>query len=154
MSHQSVPPVAMPATMDRDAEINRIKKELEILRARHALYARMGRVLKIFFAVWTPLFATGLLALAVNLIVVDALSGVFFLGVLLAFGLLAIWLTRLCNFRWIDLASSRVYGNPLNPCFVYPNMRRCNSDAQLIEEQIAERERRLSELGEGASGQN
>jgi hypothetical protein len=66
--------------MDIDAEIDRINRDLEILRARYALYGRMGQVLKVFFVVAMPLFAIGVLALAVKLILLDTLSGNIFRG--------------------------------------------------------------------------
>jgi hypothetical protein len=147
MSHNPVPLIPVRQAMNRDTEIDQIKRELNILRTRYALYGRMGRVLKVFFTVWMPLFASVLLAIAIKLIRDDMLSGMFFLGILLTFGLLIIRLIQVRGFRWIDFASSRVYGDRLNPYFAYPNFDRYKSDTQLIEEQIAERERRLSQLG-------
>jgi hypothetical protein len=152
MPRNPVPSIPLRQAMNRDAEVDQIKRELEILRTRYTLYGRMGRVLKVFFMVWTPMFAIVLLAIDVKFIRDDSLSGIFFLGVLLVFGLLIIRLIQVRKFRWIDFASSRIYGDRLNPYFAYRNFGRYKSDAQLIEEQIAERERRLSDLGESASG--
>ena len=85
VSRNPVPLIPMPQAMGRDAEIDQLKRELEILHARYAQYGRMGRVWKILFAITTPPLAASVLALVIKLILMDTLSGVFFLGVLLIF---------------------------------------------------------------------
>ena len=52
MSHNLVPLVPMAQSTDRDAEVGQIKRELEILRTRYALYRRMGRILNCFSVGW------------------------------------------------------------------------------------------------------
>ena len=129
--------------MDRDAEIDQIIRELEILRARYALYRRMGGVLKVFFVALIPLLAIGVLALAIKAFLLDPLYGVIFVGAVVIFVPGIIWLARPSDkqrpFRWIDFASQPSPYNNL--------LKRPASDAVLIEEQIVDRERRLSELG-------
>jgi len=142
--------------MDREAEIDQIKKELEILRARYALYGRMGRILKIFLMVWIPLFAIGILALATKLFLFDTFYGVFFVGVaLIIFVAGIIWLVGYPDprdkhrpLRWMDFASPPLqYSNTFTDLSSFL-LRRPVSDVEMIEQQIADRERRLSELGE------
>ena len=130
--------------MERDAEIAQIKRDLEILRARHALYERWGRILKVFFVVWAPvLIIISIVALALRLAAFGAVYSGLFLG-LFAVVAAILWLFHyapsadLFQLRWIDLASAPLFGSSFS-------FRR--NDVQMIEEQIAERERRLAELG-------
>jgi hypothetical protein len=158
MLRSVVPLIPTPPAMDRDAEIDQINRELEILRTRYALYDRMGRVLKVYFAVITPLIAGALLALAIKFVLVDALSGLFLTGVLLILGLVIFLLVRNSDLRWIDVASQ--IPRTTNPYFYSPaasNLRffllgRLPSDAQIIEQQIADRDQRLSELPTRVAG--
>jgi hypothetical protein len=62
--------------MERDEEIDRIKREVAILRDRYALYGRSARMLRGFFIFVMPAVA---LALAVMLFLFDALYGLFLL---------------------------------------------------------------------------
>jgi hypothetical protein len=149
MSRNIVPLVPMAQSTDRDAEIDQLKRELEVLRERYALYCRMGRILKLFCVTIIPLFAIGAIVLAIKLIQSDARSGVFLIAVGLLFGAI-IWLIGSSDLRWIDLASGQIRGI-YDPHFFYPDIdvhERRRSDAELIEQQIADRERRLSELGQ------
>jgi hypothetical protein len=153
MSRNLVPLVPMAQSTDRDAEIDQIKRELEVLRVRYAFYCRMGRILKLFCVTIIPLFAIGALVLAIKLIQSDTRSGVFFIAVALLFAAI-IWLIGRSDLRWIDLASGQIRGI-YDPYFFYPDIdvhERRRSDAELIEQQIADRERRLSELGNSVPG--
>jgi hypothetical protein len=136
--------------MDRKAEIEKINHELDILRARHALYAKYGRIWKVFVM---PLFAVALAAVAVMIFFFDTAYGVFFVAITFALTGYIIWYSRGPygyagrRYGWIDLASS-----PIRFTNRYTDLgsflfRWGPSDAQMIEEQIAEREQRLLELG-------
>jgi hypothetical protein len=149
MSRNLVPLVPMVHSTNRDVEIDRIKRELDVLRVRYAFYWRMGRILKLFCVTIIPLFAIGALALAIKLIQSDPRSAIVFIAVGLFFGAI-IWLIGSSDLRWIDLASGQIRGI-YDPYFFYPDIdahERRRSDAELIEQQIADRERRLSELDE------
>jgi hypothetical protein len=130
--------------MDRNAEIEQITLELELLRERYAQYERWGGVLRIFFIIWVPLFVIASTAIIIKLFFVDAFMGTFF-GALAVVIALMCWLARdrqptaaTRRRRWIDLASlppsafTWTFGKP---------------EAPMVEEQIAARERRLAELG-------
>jgi hypothetical protein len=143
--------------MERDAEIDQIKRELAILRDRYAIYGRSARMLRFFFLYLIPIVA---LVLAIMLSLFDPLYGLFWalmMLVLAALVALSLKSTNISNIRWIDVASQS-FGNMYirkmyEPYFFYPDARpRPRSDAELLEWQIADRERRLSELGESALG--
>ena len=157
MPRNLVPLMPKTQTMDRDAETDQIKEELETSRARYALYRRIGGVMKVFFMASILLFAIGALVLAIKSFVLHELSGVYFVYALLifVFGFAIIRLIRSSDLRWIDVASQPFRGI-YSPNFFYPDtdVRRARSHAELIEWQIADRERRLSELGESLSGSN
>lgn len=130
--------------MERDAEIAQIRHDLEILRARHASYERWGKVLRAFFVYVPPLTV---LVIAAILFMDDPLAGVFAVGLggaIIAF----LWLAGDRRVHWIDVASLRVSPFSMAPGIPFA-ARRSVSDALMIEEQIAERERRLLELGVG-----
>jgi hypothetical protein len=157
MPHSVIPLIPMPPRMDRDAEIDQINRELDILRARYALYERMGRILKVYFAVITPLIAGAVLALAIKFILMDALSGAFLAGVLLVLGLMIFLRVRDSNLRWIDVASW--IPRTTNPYFYRPStsnlgffLGRLPSDARIIEQQIVDRRQRLVELDANIAG--
>jgi len=140
--------------MDRDAEIAQLKRELEILLARYALYRRMAGILKVFFVALGALVAVGAIAFAIKLFLSDVLYGVFFAGALLIFVPAMIWLVRASGLRWIDLADGSLRGIYL-PHFYDPNKglrMRVRSDAELLERQIVDYERRLSELEASVPG--
>jgi hypothetical protein len=140
--------------MHRDAEIAQINRELEILRTRYALYERMGRMLRVFFLALIPVVAIGALVLAIKFFLVDPLYGLFFVGGVLLFSAAIYWLISGSDIRWIDLASQpRRFANPYTYTTDYPGIGsffycRRPSDAETIERQIADRERRLAELGD------
>jgi hypothetical protein len=135
--------------MDRETEIEQIRHELEILRTRHALYEKWGRVLRLFFAIIAPITA-----------IVVAIAGIAFRG---ADPAIAIFVTvpvivvcaiiylifspRDPRRGWIDLASPpRPFAYPPRTIGAFLFAAR-PSDALIIEEQIAAREHRLAELG-------
>ncbi|HUN97790.1 MAG TPA: hypothetical protein VMU69_16355 [Bradyrhizobium sp.] len=140
--------------MDRDQDIGEIERELALLRARHASYARAAVIMKVMARVLIALAAVAALAFAVKLFLSDTLYGVFFVSAVVIFGGAAIWLVGLLGLRWIDFVSQSPRGI-YNPYFFTPDIdpdRRARSDAELIEWQIADRERQLAELRTGAHG--
>src|SRR3569833_988734 len=133
--------------MDRDTEITKIRRELDILRTRHQLFARWGGILKIFFTIIAPLFAIALAVAEVVLAGADlGLAAIFVvLTIVLCAIIYLIFSPRDPRRGWIDLASPAI-------AFAYPPRGLDGlifggrpSDALVIEEQIAERERRLLE---------
>src|ERR1700690_2421743 len=94
MSRNLVPLVPMAQSTDRDAEIDQIKRELEVLRVRYAFYCRMGGILKLFCVTIIPLFAIGALVLAIKLINSDTQSAVVFITVGLLFGAIILFISR------------------------------------------------------------
>ena len=130
--------------MEQNPEIERIKYELELLRQRYALYVRWGGVLRIFFMIWVPLFVIVVAAIIIRLFVFDPFMGGFFGALVMVIALMC-WLARDRRLataserrsRWINLASlppsafTWGFGKP---------------EAQMVEEEIAARERRLAEL--------
>lgn len=135
--------------MEREAEIEQIKRELAILQARYSLYGRLGRFWRGIFIVLTPALAVGALAFAIKLFLFDILYGVFFVGAVVLFAVVVIWFIKWSGVRWIDVASPYFHGF-YSPYLFYPELRshrKIRSEAEFIEQQIAERETRLSELG-------
>jgi hypothetical protein len=142
--------------MEREAEIDQIKRDLVILQSRYAQYRRIGEILRAVFMALTPLLAIGALALAVKLFLFDALYGVFFVAALLIFVPAMIWLIKSTGLRWIDLATPQLRGI-YHPDFFNSDgslRRGARSEAELTEQQIFARERRLSELGESFASSN
>lgn len=145
----------------REQEIARIERELEILRARHASYDYWGDVLKKFFAVGLPVLGVAVLAAAIILGIrfYRALDGDYFYGAFIAGFLLLIlflgWIVssqpqlRQRPFRWIDVASSTVRPDFSGAGGDLIDGQR--SDAEILEEQIAGRQKRLSQLKGGSS---
>ena len=135
--------------MEREAEIEQIKRELTILQARYSVYCRLGRFWRGVCMVLALALAIGALAFAIKLFLFDILYGVFFVGgVVVCVAIVALLITW-SNLRWIDVASPYYHGF-LSPTLFYPDLqshRRIRSEAEFIEQQIAEREIRLSELG-------
>jgi hypothetical protein len=132
------------AATDQNAEIERITYELELLRERYAAYVRWGGVLRIFFMIWVPLFGIVVAALFIRLFIFDAFMGGFFGALALVIAFMC-WLARdrrsatasERRLRWIDRAS-------LPPSAFRWGFGR--PEAQMVEEEIAVRERRLAEL--------
>jgi hypothetical protein len=128
-------------------EISRIEQELEKLRERYALFHYWGGILKRLFAIALPLVAAAIVIL--GFIYRRQISDRFFsdpaftgfiaglFGLLMVLLWLAFWRRQPEKpFRWIDLASPR-------PEFSYPD---AGSEAEMVEWQIATREKRLAEL--------
>jgi hypothetical protein len=142
--------------VERDAEIDQIKRELAILRDRYAIYGGSARMLRFFFLYLIPTVA---LVLAIMLSLFDPLYGLFWALMMLVLAALIVLSLKSTSIRWIDVASQS-FGNirihkMYEPYFFYPDARpRPRSDAELLEWQIADRERRLSELGESVPGLN
>jgi hypothetical protein len=135
--------------MEREAEILQIKHDLENLRARYAGYQRLVRIVKPVYIAFGLILAIVVLALAVNIFASDRLYGLFFVAALLIFVAALVWSIRSGGIRWIDLAAPRVRGI-YDPDFFKPDRARwpTRSEAEVTEQQIADYERRLSELGE------
>ena len=133
----------------RAEEIARIEHELEILRSRYASLEYWGRVMKHLVSIGFPILTIVIVALLIvnrakfsNVIGSD----IEFWGCIALFVAIIgclLWIARTSGpekpNRCIDMAS------PL-PDFVQPFYPNVSSDAELIEEQIAIRERRLAEL--------
>jgi len=136
--------------MEREAEINQIKRDLVILQSRYAQYRRIAGILRAAFTALMPLSVIGALALAVKLFLFDALYGVFFVAALLIFVPAIMWVIKSTGLRWIDLAAPQLRGI-YHPDFFNPDAslhRGPRSEAEFTEQQISALERRLSELGE------
>jgi hypothetical protein len=144
--------------MDREAEIAQLRHELDILRSRLALYERWGRIVRIFIMIWTPLFATVIIFGLVKVFQFDVLMGGFFVALAAVIGLAA-WLIRgwgrprpsKGRSWWTDIVAPpmgpRSFAAGI-PAFTFYGLgRRRRNDAEIIEDQIAEREHRLKELG-------
>jgi hypothetical protein len=134
--------------MEREAEILQIKHDLEILRTRYAGYQRLARIVKPIYIALGLIFAIVVLALAVKIFASDWLYGLFFVAALLIFTPALVWAIGDTGIRWIDLAAPRVRGI-YDPDFFNPDRARwpTRSEAEVTEQQIADYERRLSELG-------
>jgi hypothetical protein len=136
--------------MEREAEINQIKRDLVILQSRYAQYRRIAGILRAALTALMLLSLIGALTLAVKLFLFDALYGAFFVAALLIFVPAMIWLLKSTGLRWIDLAAPQLRGI-YHPDFFNPDAslhRGARSEAELTEQQISALERRLSELGE------
>jgi hypothetical protein len=137
-----------------DSEIDAIRQELELLRARYAVYGKAARIMRGFFMVLIPVTAITAAVLAAELFMHDVLYGAFFLAAVLFFVAVMTWFVCSLGLRWIDFVSQAPRGI-YNPYFFHPDIDprlRARSDAALIEQQIVDRERRLSELELSAAG--
>jgi hypothetical protein len=141
--------------MERDAEIDQIKQELAVLQARYARYRRIAQRVRSVFIVLAVVLAIGALAFAIELFLFDALYGAFFTGAIILFAGAMTWFTKSSGLRWIDVASPYFRGI-YSPNFFYPDAQQPKpySEADWLEQQIADRERRLSQLGETVPGRN
>ena len=134
--------------MDRDADTGEINRDLELLRTRYANYERSAMVMRALVVYIIPLIA---FAVAIKLFLFDPLYGAFFVVVSVLFFGAAFWFVGSLGLRWIDFVSQSPRGI-YNPYFFTPDVapdQRARSEAELIEWQIADRERRLRELGRG-----
>jgi hypothetical protein len=130
--------------MDRDTDIGEINRELARLRARYAGYAFATAIVSIL-ASFVPVAA-----LVLKVALFDMLYGAFFVLTLAI--VLAALLGYALDLRWIDVVSQSpdyVYNRYFAPPGRAPRQH-ARSEAELIEWEIAERERRLRELGVSA----
>jgi hypothetical protein len=131
-----------------DSEIEAIRQELALLRARYAVYGKAARIMRGLFIVLIPVTAITAAVLAAEIFMSDALYGAFFLATVLLLVAGLTWYIGSLGLRWIDFVSQSPRGI-YNPYFFHPDIDprlRARSDAALIEQQIVDRERRLSEL--------
>jgi hypothetical protein len=134
--------------MENNPEIDQIERELALLRDRYALYGRCARILRGFFIYLMPVVALGC---ALGAFLFDSAYGLFLLAMGLVVAAIAAWSMESYGIRWIDVASQ--YGFPgreigfFNPYFFYPDAGPApRNDAEFLERQIADREKRLTEL--------
>ena len=71
------------AVMHRDTETAQIKHDLEILRARYALYERTGRILKALAPVCAALLSVGAVVALIKIFERDVVFGTIFVTVVL-----------------------------------------------------------------------
>lgn len=137
-----------------DSEAEEITKELALLRARYAGYAKAAQIMRAAFIVLIPVLVVAAAVFTVDVFLSDVLYGLFLLAALLFAVAVVTSLIKWLDVRWIDLVSQSPRGI-YSPGFFRPDMDpslRPRSDAELVERQIAARERRLTELeGENSS---
>ena len=119
--------------VDRHAEIAQLNHELEILRERRANFERNDRMLRAFF-VGLPIASIPVLAI---LFFHDPIAGFFIWGLTFAMCAISFLLYPIDPANRTNRIISVAMGN-------FAFQRR--SDPDILEEQIAERERRLTEL--------
>jgi hypothetical protein len=144
--------------MDSDAEIARLKHELDILQSRLAIYERWGRIVRVVFMVWAPLTGALLVLGLVKLTLYDPYMGGFFIA-LAAIVSVMFWLSRDRTAAlgrsgrsfWTDVVAPPPWPHSF-ALGIPPFFGRVPSasDAELIERQIAERVQRLAELDASA----
>jgi hypothetical protein len=127
-----------------ETEFERIVRELDILRARYALFQKCATAMRIVFAVGIPLSLAALAMLLLPTLRADPLYGGFVLALpVMIIGLMA-WISWRPSpgGRMIDFVSmfGRFHG------FAWTGAL---SEADGIEQMIAAREQRLAELGAG-----
>ncbi|HZP77982.1 MAG TPA: hypothetical protein VFB45_17685 [Pseudolabrys sp.] len=134
--------------MEREAEIDQIRRELAMLQSRYALYRRLAAFWRMFFIMLTPPLIIGAAIVAFRLFRFDILYGLFFVGGLLLVISVLVWVIRSSELRWIDFAVLLLAGI-FHPDFFSADpgeRRRVRSVAEMVEQQIADREQRLSVL--------
>ena len=119
--------------MDRDTEIAQINHELEILRERRANWERNDRMLRAFFLA----FPIVLIPVLTILFFHDPVAGFSIWSMIFVMCVIAFLLYPLDPTKRTNRIVNVVMGN-------FSFQRRSNPD--ILEEQIAERERRLAEL--------
>ncbi len=132
--------------MERDFEINQIKAELEILRAGIARYRQLAEMLRISFGFFVFALVVFVIFVAAKLFLFDPLYGLFFTVMFLILGGAVAYDFKSIGVSWIDVAAlplRRIY----RPAFFYPDANpKPRNDVEQLEWQIADREKRLSEL--------
>jgi hypothetical protein len=138
---------------ESSAEIAQLEHELAILRSRHAIMERSIRVLKVFFAALVPLLAITVAALIIYAFI-DIVVGLFIVGISAVVAILS-WIGRDTEspraalprpLRWSDKVSFPV--GLSSGAWLSFNPR---SEVEIIEEMIALREERLTELNRAPS---
>ena len=143
-----------------ETEIQRIEHELQILRARYALFEKCARIMKAFCAVVIPLSAVLLVVLILRAFPEDVTIALFFIGMLTSGCCHHYYWIRLSwpppeggprhwldAWRMIDYISPQPYPSG----YFFPWYRRNTgpfSEAQEIERMITVREQRLAEIRE------
>ena len=129
-------------------EVAQIEHELEILRTRHALMARWGRVERVFVAIVLPVCAIALVGAFLYALVIDIVVGLYIIGVsVVAAG--ALWVvcgtTRHRERDRTTLPPSQFYpaGLAFSRAWYFPPQK---SEVETIEDMIALREKRLAGL--------
>jgi hypothetical protein len=139
MSRRSMP---NRQTTEEQAQIER---ELDILRTRHALMVRWGRVARVFVAIVLPIALAGAFLYA---LVIDIVVGLYIIGVS-AVALAALWVvcgtTRHRERDRTTLPPSQFYpaGLAFSQAWYFPPQK---SELATIEDMIALREKRLAGL--------
>ena len=132
--------------MDRGTDIGEINRELARLRTRYAGYAFSAAIISIL----ASFFPVAALVVFLKVALFDMLYGAFFVLTLAI--VLAALLGYALDLRWIDVVSQSpdyLYNRYFAPPGRAPHPH-ARSEAELIEWQIADRERRLKELGVSA----
>jgi hypothetical protein len=127
------------------AEIAQIEHELAILRSRHASMERSQRMLNVFFAALLPLLAITPAALVIYGFI-DIVEGLLIVGIGAVVAIL-LWIARDTEspratlprpLRWSDKVSF--------PVGMAPRGSNLRNEMEMIEEMIALRAERLTEL--------
>jgi hypothetical protein len=149
----AMPLFGVGAMTGAEMEIHRLEHELQILRARYALFAKCARIMKVFCAVVIPLTGVLLVVLILRAFPEDVTAALFFIGIYTSTAAIIIWL---CLSRsppvggprhWLDAPRMIDLISPQRP---FPGYRRTGpfSEAQAIERMITVREQRLAEIRE------
>jgi hypothetical protein len=150
----ALPLVGTSAMADEETETQRIERELDILRTRRNLYLKWAGPKTIYMAIVAAAIITILLAVVVSQTVKDPFMGLFIVAMVAIIGGL-LWLGRgllsgtsdVPNpdpLRRVSIVHSRPRANGLVPLYkVYMHPYSIMTE---IDEMIARREQRLSEL--------
>jgi hypothetical protein len=148
-----MPLFGVGAMTGAETEIQRIEHELQILRARYALFAKCARVMKVFCAVVIPLTGVLLVVLILRAFPEDVTAALFFIGMYIVVAAIITWLCLSMSppgggpRHWLDASRMIDIVSPQPPVVGY---RRTwpFSEAQAIERMITGREQRLAEIRE------
>jgi hypothetical protein len=148
-----MPLFGVGAMTGAETEIQRIEHELQILRARYALFAKCARVMKVFCAVVIPLTGVLLVVLILRAFPEDVIAAFFFIGMYIFVAAIITWL-------WLSMSppegGPRHWLDPprmidlVSPQRMVWEFRRTwpFSEAQAIERMITVREQQLAEIRE------
>jgi hypothetical protein len=148
-----MPLFGVGAMTGAETEIQRIEHELQILRARYALFAKCARIMKVFCAVVIPLTGVLIVVLILRAFPEDVTAALFFIGIYISTAAIITWL---CLSRsppeggprhWLDARRMIDLISPQRPLPWY-NWYSTGpfSEAQEIERMITVREQRLAEI--------